>query len=74
MSVNKAKKEFFKEQQIRSQEFKIIRDKLTWCYRREGVNHLQNCRVLAQHYMDLLETFRGGDIKPFELPRPNTQE
>jgi hypothetical protein len=53
-----SKDEYYKEQIVRMQvnlnniqyivqEIVIIRDKLKWCYRREGVNHFQNCRHLT---------------------------
>ncbi len=66
-AVTKAKQDYFTEQMVRLEEIKIIRDKLEWCYRREGANHFQNCRVLANQYMELLETLKGGDVKPFKM-------
>ncbi|KAM0022604.1 putative NADH dehydrogenase [ubiquinone] 1 beta subcomplex subunit 10 [Helianthus debilis subsp. tardiflorus] len=41
-----------REKWIDIETFKIIRNKLRWCYRIEGVNHLQKCRHLVQQYMD----------------------
>ncbi|XP_076941331.1 NADH dehydrogenase [ubiquinone] 1 beta subcomplex subunit 10-B-like isoform X1 [Bidens hawaiensis] len=41
-----------REKWIDIETSKIIRDKLRWCYRIEGVNHLQKCRHLVQQYMD----------------------
>ncbi|MFS7935888.1 putative NADH dehydrogenase [ubiquinone] 1 beta subcomplex subunit 10 [Helianthus anomalus] len=41
-----------REKWIDIDTFKIIRDKLRWCYRIEGVNHLQKCCHLVQQYMD----------------------
>ncbi len=58
------------EQLVRSQEIVVLRDKLKWCYRREGVNHFQNCRHLAQQYMDLLGQMKDGVLVPFKLSAP----
>ncbi|KAJ3215230.1 GrpE protein, mitochondrial [Dinochytrium kinnereticum] len=69
-AIYKAKDEYFKEQLVRTQEIIVLRDKMRWCYRREGVNHLQNCRHLSTQYMDLLAEMRDGWIKPFVLPLP----
>lgn len=41
-----------REKWIDIETSKIIRDKLRWCYRIEGVNHLQKCRHLVQQYLD----------------------
>ncbi|KAI8847643.1 hypothetical protein BC829DRAFT_362891, partial [Chytridium lagenaria] len=42
--VFKAKDNYFRGKLVRTEEILVLRDKLRWCYRREGVNHLQNCR------------------------------
>lgn len=41
-----------REKWIDIETSKIIREKLRWCYRIEGVNHLQKCRHLVQQYLD----------------------
>ncbi|RYR07640.1 hypothetical protein Ahy_B05g075036 isoform A [Arachis hypogaea] len=41
-----------REKWIQIEKAKIIREKLRWCYRIEGVNHLQKCRHLVQQYLD----------------------
>ncbi|KAI9354118.1 hypothetical protein DFJ73DRAFT_827974 [Zopfochytrium polystomum] len=73
-AVLRAKNAYFKEQAVRVQEIVVLRDKLRWCYKREGVNHYQNCRYLTEQYMDLLKEVRGGWFKPFEVPRPEGLE
>ncbi|OIW16010.1 hypothetical protein TanjilG_04545 [Lupinus angustifolius] len=45
-----------REKWIQIEKAKIIREKLRWCYRIEGVNHLQKCRHLVNQY---LESTRG---------------
>ncbi|KAF5796733.1 putative NADH dehydrogenase [ubiquinone] 1 beta subcomplex subunit 10 [Helianthus annuus] len=46
------RKHIVREKWIDIETSKIICDKLRWCYRIEGVNHLQKCRHLVQQYMD----------------------
>ena len=45
-----------REKWIQIEKAKILREKLRWCYRIEGVNHLQKCRHLVHQY---LESTRG---------------
>ena len=63
-AVHKARTTYFHEQTVRAEEIVVLRDKLKWCYRREGVNHFKNCRELAQQYMDLLSEMKSGYLKP----------
>lgn len=39
-------------------EARIVRDKLTKCYRLEGVNHLETCRDIAEQYATMLKDNR----------------
>ncbi|KAI8894870.1 hypothetical protein BC833DRAFT_530096, partial [Globomyces pollinis-pini] len=71
-AVINAKNEFMQEQLVRANEVAYVRDKLKWCYRREGVNHFQNCRELSMQYLDLMKEYRGGFFKGFKLPYPET--
>ncbi|OWM89971.1 hypothetical protein CDL15_Pgr012608 [Punica granatum] len=41
-----------REKWIDIEKAKILREKLKWCYRIEGVNHLQKCRHLVRQYLD----------------------
>ncbi|KAJ1562017.1 hypothetical protein HK405_000756, partial [Cladochytrium tenue] len=59
-AVLQAKQKFFYEQEVRTQEIIVLRDKLRWCYRREGVNHYQNCRHLSLQYLELLKAAKKG--------------
>ncbi|XP_003620491.2 NADH dehydrogenase [ubiquinone] 1 beta subcomplex subunit 10-B isoform X1 [Medicago truncatula] len=45
-----------REKWIQIEKAKIIREKLRWCYRIEGINHHQKCRHLVKQY---LESTRG---------------
>jgi NADH dehydrogenase (ubiquinone) 1 beta subcomplex subunit 10 len=41
-----------REKWIDIEKAKILRERLRWCYRIEGINHLQKCRHLVQQYLD----------------------
>ncbi|KAF4373495.1 hypothetical protein CsatB_016019 [Cannabis sativa] len=41
-----------REKWIDIEKAKILRERLKWCYRVEGINHLQKCRHLVQQYLD----------------------
>ncbi|KAI8911604.1 hypothetical protein EDD86DRAFT_202831 [Gorgonomyces haynaldii] len=71
-AVVKAKDEYFYKQLVRNQEISIVRDKLKWCYRKEGVNHLENCRELAHQYLDLLNTMKSGMFTGFKMDQPSS--
>ncbi|KAK8849468.1 hypothetical protein IAR55_004801 [Kwoniella newhampshirensis] len=43
-----------RESWIKAMEARIVRDELQKCYRGEGVNHLQNCKVLAEKYAGMI--------------------
>jgi hypothetical protein len=36
-------------------ELRLIRDQLNKCYKTESVNHYQNCKELAEKYLNLLK-------------------
>ncbi|KAI8808267.1 hypothetical protein BJ742DRAFT_772263 [Cladochytrium replicatum] len=67
IAIVKAQDAFHREQLVRAEEIKVLRDKLKWCYYRETVNHAQNCRELRVQYLDLLATLKQGWV-PFKLP------
>jgi hypothetical protein len=67
-SVHQARGQYLEQQLIRAEEISILRDKLKWCYRREGVNHYQNCRELANQYMEMLGEMKSGYLKPLKRP------
>lgn len=46
-----AHEQYNRERMIALEETKILREKLRWCYRREGVNHLENCKDEVQAYL-----------------------
>ncbi|KAI8929319.1 hypothetical protein BC831DRAFT_443995 [Entophlyctis helioformis] len=69
-AIIKSRDEFIREQLIRGQEVQVLRDKLRWCYYREGVNHFQNCRELAVQYLEVLRLSKEGRFIPYKAPKP----
>ncbi|KAF3634961.1 NADH dehydrogenase [ubiquinone] 1 beta subcomplex subunit 10-A [Capsicum annuum] len=54
-----------REKWVDIEKAKILREKLRWCYRIEGVNHLQKCRHLVQQYLDATRGVGWGkDLRP----------
>uniref|UniRef100_A0A0D9XMV4 NADH dehydrogenase [ubiquinone] 1 beta subcomplex subunit 10-B n=1 Tax=Leersia perrieri TaxID=77586 RepID=A0A0D9XMV4_9ORYZ len=57
-----------REKWIQIETAKIIRDRLRWCYRIEGVNHHQKCRHLVDQYLEATRGVGWGkDARPPEL-------
>ena len=65
-AVVQQKDEFYREQLVRAKETKFVREKLKWCYMREGVNHLKNCRDLALQYAELMNGMKDGWFKGYK--------
>lgn len=59
------------EKWIQIETAKIIRDRLRWCYRIEGVNHHQKCRHLVDQYLESTRGVGWGkDHRPADLHEP----
>ncbi|KAH7328653.1 hypothetical protein B0I35DRAFT_403985 [Stachybotrys elegans] len=43
-----------REQWVGAMMTRLVGDELSKCYRREGVNHLENCGHLRERYLELL--------------------
>jgi hypothetical protein len=52
-----------REQWIRMSALKTVRKALEKCYRHHGVNHFEDCRELAERYMQMLDTH--GNVKGY---------
>ena len=64
-----------REKWIDIEKAKILREKLRWCYRIEGVNHLQKCRHLVQQYLDATRGIgwgKDGRHPSLHGPKPNS--
>ncbi|CAI0377889.1 unnamed protein product [Linum tenue] len=63
-----------REKWIAIEKAKILRERLRWCYRVEGVNHHQKCRRLVDEYLESTRGIGWGkDHRPHSfhgVPRP----
>nr|GMC55398.1 NADH dehydrogenase [ubiquinone] 1 beta subcomplex subunit 10-B-like [Ipomoea batatas]GME14099.1 NADH dehydrogenase [ubiquinone] 1 beta subcomplex subunit 10-B-like [Ipomoea batatas] len=63
-----------REKWVHIEKAKILREKVRWCYRIEGVNHLQKCRHLVHQYLDATRGVGWGkDHRPPSLHGPKVQ-
>ncbi|KAJ3681683.1 hypothetical protein LUZ60_014256 [Juncus effusus] len=63
-----------REKWIQIETAKIIREKLKWCYRIEGVNHHEKCKKLAEQYMESTRGVGWGkDHRPIEFHGPKKE-
>jgi len=63
----KARDEHLRESWVRAMEARIVRDELKKCQRGEGVNHLENCKWLADKYADMLKENRVKGYKIIDV-------
>lgn len=57
-----------REKWIEIEKAKILREKVKWCYRVEGINHLQKCRHLVHQYLESTRGVGWGkDHRPHSL-------
>ncbi|KAL6905390.1 hypothetical protein ACP4OV_002991 [Aristida adscensionis] len=57
-----------REKWIQIETAKIIRERLRWCYRIEGINHHQKCRHLVDQYLEATRGVGWGkDARPPEF-------
>ena len=55
-----------REAMIDIEKAKLIRERLRECYRREGVNHFENCKELVEKYT---EAFHGKSLARINVMR-----
>jgi len=53
-----------REQQIAIEYVKILRRDVITCYRKEGVNHLENCKKEVKAYHDQINAKDMGQLHP----------
>ncbi|RUS17283.1 hypothetical protein BC937DRAFT_90161, partial [Endogone sp. FLAS-F59071] len=49
-----AREQKLRDDWVRAMEVRVIREQLSKCYKTEGVNHYQNCRHLADLYLQAI--------------------
>ncbi|KAH6619790.1 NADH-ubiquinone oxidoreductase [Chaetomium sp. MPI-SDFR-AT-0129] len=81
-ALKAAQDAIIREQWIQVMMGRLVREELSKCYYREGINHLENCGRLRERYIQLLETakVRGylfeqqNYYDKKQLERKNTQQ
>ncbi|KAI0696802.1 NADH-ubiquinone oxidoreductase 12 kDa subunit [Cytidiella melzeri] len=63
----KERDDFVRESWVRTMEARIVQDNLQKCYRIEGVNNLENCKVLAERYAQMLKDNRVQGYKHIDV-------
>ena len=53
-----------RERQISYETVKLLRQRVIHCYRKEGVNHYENCQQVAQDYYDIITHPQMGQLQP----------
>ncbi|KAI0784180.1 NADH-ubiquinone oxidoreductase 12 kDa subunit [Abortiporus biennis] len=56
-----------RESWVRAMEARIVRSNLEKCYRLEGVNHYENCKVYADRYADMLKENKVKGYKTIDV-------
>mmetsp|Transcript_15432 Transcript_15432/g.22697 ORF Transcript_15432/g.22697 Transcript_15432/m.22697 type:complete len:94 (+) Transcript_15432:96-377(+) len=62
-----AREQYLREVFIANEIHKMKREELDECYKREGVNHIQNCKKLALELKAMIEDPMRGVLQP---PQP----
>jgi NADH dehydrogenase (ubiquinone) 1 beta subcomplex subunit 10 len=60
VALYEARGQRVRERLIAIEQTKIIREKLRDCYHKEGVNHYENCREIAQAYIERIQAPNFG--------------
>ncbi|WWC93044.1 uncharacterized protein L201_008008 [Kwoniella dendrophila CBS 6074] len=66
----KSQDEHIRESWIKAMEARLVREELQKCYRGEGVNHLQNCKVLAEKYAGMIRDNKVQGYKVIDTEMP----
>jgi len=51
----RSQEQMAREHEVKVQSLKLLQDEIKLCYRREGTNHYQNCRELAEKYRSIVK-------------------
>jgi len=53
-----------REKAVAIEIVKLARQDVIHCYRKEGVNHYENCKDVVKKYIDLIQAPDYGAVKP----------
>ena len=60
-----ARQQLARERLVAASELKILQEELRWCYHKEGVNHYENCKSIADQVLERLKSpYFGMKTKP----------
>jgi hypothetical protein len=58
-----AREQEARERVLHGAELKVLQDRLRWCYHKEGVNHYELCKDIADAYYEKLRTSESWLLK-----------
>jgi hypothetical protein len=58
-----ARQQVVRERLVAAAELKLLQDELKWCYHKEGVNHYENCKGIADQVLKKLKSPYWGSEK-----------
>lgn len=53
-----------RERQVAYETVRLLREDVIECYRKEGVNHYENCREVAEKFYNLVQKKDMGQLHP----------
>jgi NADH dehydrogenase (ubiquinone) 1 beta subcomplex subunit 10 len=53
-----------RERQVAYETVRLLREDVIECYRREGVNHYENCQEVSQKFHDVIKQKDMGQLHP----------
>ncbi|KAI6133517.1 hypothetical protein EV401DRAFT_2064845 [Pisolithus croceorrhizus] len=61
------REDHLRESWVKAMEARLVQEELVKCHRYEGVNHLENCKWLADKYIQMLQENRVKGYKKIEV-------
>ena len=58
-----ARQQESRERMVAGAELKVLQEQLRWCYHKEGVNHYENCKGIADAYLAKLRVHDSWLLK-----------
>ena len=58
-----ARQQESRERMVAGAELKVLQEQLRWCYHKEGVNHYENCKGIADAYLAKLSVHDSWLLK-----------
>ena len=58
-----ARQQESRERMVAGAELRVLQERLRWCYHKEGVNHYENCKGIAEAYLEKLRVHDSWLLK-----------